>query len=97
MAGAVINVGSATGGGEDFVDAIRAQRLAPPGPFQRDEHSVGVDTRWAFVSQVVADGGEELVGDRHHPLMSALAFDDEQRPVCDSNIAEAQGQDLATP
>ena len=32
-------------------------------------------------AQIVADRGEEHVRDRHHPVMAALAFGDEQRPL----------------
>ena len=45
--------------------------------------------------QVVAGGGEEPVRDRHHPVMAAFAFGDEQAPFTNPQIAEAETEDFA--
>ncbi len=65
------------------------------GPFNATNTRSVDSLWWSFVVQVVAERDEERVRDRHHPLMAALAFGDEQRPIRDAHIAQAQAEDLA--
>ena len=95
MAGASLQAGTLTGAGDDLIESLDRQWPAPAWPLQHDEDTVRVDVGRTLVAQVVPDGSEERVGDRHQSLMTALAVDDEHRPVGDTDVAEAQPEHLA--
>ena len=86
MTGAPLEPGPSTGAGDDLIEPFEAAAVGRVAALQHDEDPVGVDPERAFVAQVVADRGEERVGDRHQPLMAALAVGDEHgsigRPGC---------------
>ena len=45
--------------------------------------------------QVVTERVEEPVRDRHHPVMPALALDNEHPPIRDLDVGQSQSEDLA--
>ena len=89
MAGPPLQPSPSAGAGNDLIQTFDRQRLATTWSLQHDEDAVGVNVGWTFVAQVVAEHGEERVGDRNQALMAALAVGDEQRPIGDTYIPEA--------
>jgi hypothetical protein len=70
--------------------------LAAAGALQHDKRAIGREFGWSFVTEVVAERDEERVRDRHHALVAALAFCDEQRPIRNAHIRQTKAEDLAT-
>ena len=96
MAGAALQPGPSAGAGDDLIQSLDRERSAASWPFQHDEDPVGVDPGRSFLAQIVAEHGEEGVGDRHQPLMAALAVSDEHRSISYPDIAQPQPEHFAT-
>jgi DNA-binding CsgD family transcriptional regulator len=96
MAGAAIKPGPTSDSGDDLIEPFQGERSTTSGPFQHDEDPVGVDAGRPFIAEVVTDRCEEGVGDRHQPLMAALAVSDEHGSVGHPDVGQAQAEHFAT-
>ncbi len=95
VAGGVLHPRSPTGAVEDLVDPLRAQWQPATRTFEHHEHPVGSGVRRPLVVQVGAEGVEEPVRYRHHPVVAALALGDNQPMVGDLHVDQPQSKHLA--
>jgi hypothetical protein len=95
MAGGPLQSDALARGAQDRVDPISGERLAPGWALEGHEDPVCVRVPRSFAAEVVADRGEQRVGDRDHALVAALALSDEQRPFRDLDVGEGEAEDLA--
>ena len=62
---------------------------------EHHEHSIGTGFGWSLVVQVGGQGREETGGDRHDPLVPALALGDEHPMLAGAQVPEPQPEHLA--
>jgi hypothetical protein len=80
---------------DDLVQAVLAQRLAPPAALQNDEELVGLGVGGPFARQVRGGRTEEPPRDRDETLVAALAVTDEHPALAGAEVADAQAEHLA--
>jgi hypothetical protein len=97
VAGGPLESGTLAGAQEDRLHSLGTQSLAPARALQGHEDPIGRSVLRPLVHQVLAQLGEEGVGDGHDPLVAALALGDEQRALGDLDVGESQPEHLAAP
>ena len=97
MAGRVLQPGPAAGAVQDLIQPLRRQRQPAPRPLQHHKHPVRAGLTGPLVMQVGAEGVEEPVRGRDHPVVAALALHHGQPPVSDLHVGEPQPQHLTPP
>src|SRR6476619_6010874 len=95
MAGRPLQAGSAPGAVENLIQAFRRQRFTSSRALQYHEYPIGARRDGSFLTQIIAEGIEETVRNRHHPVMPALALDDERAPIGNLDVSEPQPEHLA--
>ena len=87
--------GPSPGAGDDLVQPLDRQRLAPAGTLQHHEQPIRRRASRPLVVHVGGHGGEEAGRHRHQPLMAALALGNEHPPLTQAQILKSQAEHLA--
>lgn len=87
--------GTSFGAAHDLIQPGSRQRLTTARTLEDHEERVGDCSGRSFRAQVGSQGGEEPAGDRHDPLVAALAAGDEEPLVSQVHVLQPQSEHLA--
>ena len=97
VAGAVRQPRPGPGAGDDLVQPVDRQRLAPARPFEHDEQPVRGGARRSLGVHVGRTTVAKKLGETgHRPLMATLALGDEHPPLTQAQILESKAEHLAS-
>ncbi len=97
MAGGPLESGTLAGAQEDRLHSLCTQPLASARALQGHEDPIGRGVLRSLLHQILAQLGEEGVGDGHHPLVATLSLGDEHRTFGDLDVGQPETEHLAAP